>query len=123
MTCILFLDFDSATHIDPCLEEGFYCQVPLIANVLREHGHRPVPLRRYRRPEPYEKLLWATVYRHSLRRVTTLQVGPERGSLNCRQSFFGAIRRFSASLGCVSFSQTQATRTCTMARHPLTSAA
>ena len=37
MNCILFLDFDGVTHPDPCRKKDFFCQLPLIENVLREH--------------------------------------------------------------------------------------
>lgn len=39
MNCILFLDFDGVTHPDPCRKEAFFCQLPLIEGVLREHRH------------------------------------------------------------------------------------
>lgn len=38
MNCILFLDFDGVTHPDPCHKEAFFGQLPLIEDVLREHG-------------------------------------------------------------------------------------
>ena len=37
MNCILFLDFDGVMHPDPCRKDEFFCQLPLIENVLREH--------------------------------------------------------------------------------------
>ncbi|OGB83229.1 MAG: hypothetical protein A2535_06565 [Burkholderiales bacterium RIFOXYD2_FULL_59_8] len=37
MNCILFLDFDGVTHPDPCRKEAFFCQLPLIEDVLRTH--------------------------------------------------------------------------------------
>jgi len=39
MNCILFLDFDGVTHPDSCRKESFFCQLPLIENVLREYQH------------------------------------------------------------------------------------
>ena len=39
MNCILFLDFDGVTHPDPCSKEAFFCQLPLIEDVLRENKH------------------------------------------------------------------------------------
>lgn len=39
MNCILFLDFDGVTHPDPCRKEAFFCQLPLIEDVLRENKH------------------------------------------------------------------------------------
>ena len=39
MDCILFLDFDGVTHPDSCRKESFFCQLPLIENVLREYQH------------------------------------------------------------------------------------
>ena len=39
MNCILFLDFDGVTHPDPCSKEAFFCQLPLIEDVLREYKH------------------------------------------------------------------------------------
>jgi hypothetical protein len=37
MNCILFLDFDGVTHPDPCRKSDYFCQLPLIESVLREH--------------------------------------------------------------------------------------
>ncbi|ABD70755.1 conserved hypothetical protein [Rhodoferax ferrireducens T118] len=39
MNCILFLDFDGVTHPDPCRKGAFFCQLPLIEDVLRENKH------------------------------------------------------------------------------------
>lgn len=39
MNCILFLDFDGVTHPDPCRKDAFFCQLPLIEDVLRENKH------------------------------------------------------------------------------------
>lgn len=37
MNCILFLDFDGVLHPDPCSKRHFFCQLPLIEDVLRTH--------------------------------------------------------------------------------------
>lgn len=37
MNCILFLDFDGVLHPDPCAKSAFFCQLPLIEEVLRVH--------------------------------------------------------------------------------------
>ncbi|WP_342617552.1 HAD domain-containing protein [Rhodoferax sp. GW822-FHT02A01] len=36
---ILFLDFDGVLHPDPCDRRDWFCQLPLLENVLRQHPH------------------------------------------------------------------------------------
>jgi hypothetical protein len=73
MNCILFLDFDGVTHPDPCSNDQYFRQLPLIEGVLRQwpsvevvisstwrYDHDLEGLRRYLSPDIRSRVIDVT---------------------------------------------------------------